>query len=244
MPAGGPPAPALVEDITARIRVVRDRIVRAAQRAGRDPDTVRLLAVSKRFGEEHLRAAAAAGLTDLGENRVQEALGKMDALPELPVAWHLIGHLQSNKAKRAAPRFAWIHSIDSLDLVRRLDRAAGEAGVTPNALIQVDLAGEATKHGVPVDDLRPVVDEAAGCQHLRLRGLMTMPPRVDAPDDARPYFRRLRELRDDLVAGGIEPHQLAALSMGMSHDLEPAVEEGATFVRVGTGVFGPRPVPA
>ncbi len=231
----------LEPSIRANLDSVRDRIGRAAGRAGRDPSSVRLVAISKTFGADHVRAAAAAGQIDFGENRVQEALQKIAATSELKIRWHLVGHLQSNKARRAAPAFAAIHSVDGLELLERLDRAAADAGATPDVLVQVDLARETTKFGAPPDEARRLVDAAATCRAVRLAGLMLLPPLLDDVEAVRPYFARLRDLRDRLVAAGTPPALLRELSMGMSHDFEVAVEEGATIVRVGTAIFGGRP---
>lgn len=233
---------ALEAAIAANLAAVRDRLDRAASAAGRAPGDIRLIAVSKTFGVSHVEAAAAAGLRDLGENRVQEALQKQAATPALPVRWHLVGHLQSNKARKAVG-FDWIHSVDSAALLARLDRAAAEAGRSPQVLIQADLAGEAAKHGAPEDEARRIVEAAADCRAVRLRGLMVMPPWSDEPAAARPWFRRLRALRDALQARAPAAVRLDELSMGMSRDFEVAVEEGATMVRVGTALFGRRPSP-
>jgi pyridoxal phosphate enzyme (YggS family) len=219
---------------------VRARLDRAARAAGRDPRAIRLIAVSKTFGLDFVRAAAAHGQEDFGENRVQEALQKIEASAELKIRWHLIGHLQSNKARKAAGGFAAIHSVDSVDLLRRLDEAAAALGTRPEVLVQVDLAGEATKHGAPLDEARRIVDAALGCRAVRLTGLMLLPPWLEDPEQVRPYFARLRAVRDELVASGIDPDALRELSMGMSHDFEVAIEEGATMVRVGTAIFGRR----
>ena len=229
--------------ISANLAAVRERLDRAAAAAGRAPGDIRLIAVSKTFGIAHVEAAAAAGLRDLGENRVQEALEKQAAAPALPVRWHLIGHLQSNKARKAVA-FDWIHSVDSAALLGRLDRAADDARRSPRILAQVDLAGEATKHGAPGDEARRIVEAAAGCRAVRLRGLMVLPPWSDDPEAARPWFRRLRALRDELQAGAPASVRLDELSMGMSHDFEAAIEEGATMIRVGTAIFGRRTRPA
>ena len=204
---------------------------------------MRLVAVSKTFPIAAVEAAAAAGLADFGENRVQEALAKIEQAPDLPVQWHLIGHLQSNKARHAAGRFDWIHSVDSVALLRRIDDAANAAGTTPRLLIQTDLAGEAQKHGALPDDVRRLLAAAASCQAAEVRGLMLMPPWSDDPEQTRPYFRRLRDLRDTLRQEGVPGSALAELSMGMSHDFEVAIAEGATMVRVGTALFGRRTPP-
>jgi len=177
---------------------------------------------------------------DFGENRVQEALPKMDAAAALPLRWHLIGHLQSNKAKKAGARFDLIHSVDSADLLTLVDDAAAAAGRRIDLLVQVDLAGEATKHGAREADLAAIFDAARNRRAARLAGLMLLPPAVDDPEAARPYFRQLRELRDRLRADGVDASMLGELSMGMSHDFEVAVEEGATMVRVGSAIFGMR----
>ena len=222
---------------------MRERIDRAARAAGRDPDGVRLVAVSKTFPPAAVQAGADAGLADFGENRVQEALGKIERAARPRVRWHLIGHLQSNKARAAAAAFDWIHSVDSTKLLRRLDEAAADAATAPNLLVQVDLAGEATKHGAPVAEVRPLLEAALACRAARVRGLMLMPPWNEDPEATRPYFRRLRELRDGLLDEGIAPAALGVLSMGMSHDFEVAIAEGATMVRVGTAIFGRRTPP-
>jgi hypothetical protein len=226
--------------IRENLEAVRGRLHRAALRARRDPAAIRLIAISKTFGLEHVRAAAAAGQVDFGENRVQEALQKIEASADVRIRWHLVGHLQSNKARRAAGAFAAIHSVDSLDLLRRLDAAAAEAGSHPEILVQVDLAGETTKFGAAPDEARDIVRAAAGCAGVRLAGLMVLPPLGEHAEDARPFFARLRALRDELAGEGVPAPLLRELSMGMSHDFEVAIEEGATMVRVGTAIFGAR----
>jgi hypothetical protein len=228
--------------ISANLTVVRERIARAAARAGRDERSVTLVAVSKTFSADRVREAFAAGQSTFGENKVQEAEAKIaatNALRAEGMRWHLVGHLQSNKARRAAALFDLIHSVDSLELGRKLAQAGAEASRTVEALVQVDLAGETTKHGLPEDALFPALEVLRGLSGLRVRGLMILPPFGEDPEGGRPYFRRLRELRDRAVADGI----LASpdLSMGMSHDFEVAIEEGATMVRVGTAIFGDRP---
>jgi pyridoxal phosphate enzyme (YggS family) len=228
-------------DLAANLSLVRRRIQAAAHRANRSPSDITLVAVSKTFGPALVRAAAACGQRVFGENRLQEAAGKIEALADLELEWHLIGHLQSNKAKKAASSFSWIESVDSLPLLERLDAAAAGAPVRPNVLVQVDLAHEATKHGADEAALRPLVDAALHAHHLELRGLMIVPPYPETAEDSRPWFRRLRAVRDALVATGIPADRLAQLSMGMSHDFEVAIEEGATIVRVGTAIFGSRP---
>jgi pyridoxal phosphate enzyme (YggS family) len=226
--------------IASNLAAVRGRLEQAARTAGRDPATIRLVAVSKTFPPDAVRAAAAAGQVDFGENRVQEALQKIRETAELHTRWHLVGHLQSNKARKVAGPFAYVHSIDSLDLLRQVDKAALESGAAPKLLIQVDLAGEATKHGTPEADVAALVDAAGALQAAELVGLMILPPFADDPEKARPWFRRLRDLRDRLVAAGAPAARLRELSMGMSHDFHVAIEEGATIVRVGTAIFGTR----
>jgi hypothetical protein len=226
--------------ISANLAEIRTRLARAATRAGRDPSSVRLIAVSKTHPADAVRAACAAGQTAFGENRVQEALQKISQTADTPLEWHLIGHLQSNKARKAAAVFAWIHSIDSVDLLQRVDDAAREAGTAPRLLVQVDLAGEPTKHGAGLDLVVPLFEGARDCRAAAVAGLMVLPPFADDPEETRPYFRRLREIRDELVSRGVPASMLAELSMGMSHDFEVAIEEGATMVRVGTSIFGVR----
>ena len=228
--------------IVGNLAAIRERIAAAAAAAGRRPEDVRLLAVSKTFSADHVRAAYAAGQRDFGENKVQEALQKKEETADLDIRWHLIGHLQSNKAKKAAPAFAAIHSIDSVDLLRRVDRAAEDAGTAPDLYIQVDLAGESTKFGAPEGDVSGIAHAAMECRAARLRGLMLLPPWFDDPELARPYFRRLRDMRERLVEEGIDASRVRELSMGMSHDFEVAIQEGATLVRVGTAIFGKRTV--
>jgi PLP dependent protein len=229
-------------NITANLAAVRARLARAARAAGRDPASVRLVAISKTFPSEAVSAAAGAGQVDFGENRVQEALQKIRATAEHQIRWHLVGHLQSNKARKAVSAFDVIHSIDSVDLLRRVDEAAAEVGREPELLVQVDLAGESTKFGASEDDLGAIFDAAASLTAARLVGLMLLPPYAEDPEQARPWFRRLRGIRDTLASAGAAPGSLRELSMGMSHDFHVAVEEGATIVRVGTAIFGERPM--
>ena len=227
-------------EIPRNLAAVRARLEAAAHAARRDPASVRLIAVSKTFPAEAVRAAADAGQTEFGENRVQEGLQKIRATAELTIRWHLIGHLQSNKVRKAAAAFQSIHSIDSLDLLRKVDDAAAEAGCRPDVLVQVDLAGETTKFGAVEGDLDALFGAAGALRAARLVGLMLLPPFVEDPEDARPWFRRLREIRDRLADRGVPATALRELSMGMSHDFHVAIEEGATMVRVGTAIFGQR----
>ncbi len=227
-------------DIAHRLNGVRDQIADAARRSGRLPTAVRLVAVSKTFPLEAIRAAAAAGQVDFGENKVQEAHTKIEGAGPMPLRWHLLGHLQSNKARKAAALFDMIHSVDSVELLRRLDAGASDRGRVVDILIQVDLGNEATKFGASPSEVPRFIDAAIGFRHARLAGLMTLPPAVDEPEDARPYFAELRRLRDSLVASGVPGERLRELSMGMSHDFQVAIEEGATIVRVGSAIFGAR----
>ena len=228
------------EQIRERLARVRQRIARAAERGGRNPEQITLIAVSKTIDPATIQQAVDAGARDLGENRVQEALDKIDQIKADQLRWHLIGHLQSNKARAAVRAFDMIHSVDSAELARRLDRIAGEEGRQMSVLIQVDLAGEATKSGADERALPEIVEALDAAEHLDFRGLMTLPPFFESPDQTRPYFRRLRELLEGLNDSRSEGRRLSELSMGMSHDFEVAIEEGATMVRVGTAIFGAR----
>jgi pyridoxal phosphate enzyme (YggS family) len=229
--------------ITRNLQSVRSRLDAAARRAGRDPSAIRLIAVSKTFGADAVRAASAAGQQDFGENKVQEGLQKIGDTADITIRWHLIGHLQSNKAKKAATSFHCIHSIDSVELLRKVDSAAAEGDAAPEILIQVDLAGETTKFGAAADQARRILDAAQALRAARLTGLMLIPPWNEDQEQTRPWFVQLRELRDAWVSEGAARAQLAELSMGMSHDFEAAIEEGATMVRVGTAIFGKRTYP-
>lgn len=228
--------------IADNLAAVRSRIAESARRAGRTSADVTLIAVSKTFPAPHVEAAWKAGQRDFGENKVQEGEQKIAALGDLTGArWHLIGHLQSNKARRAvAAGFAAIQTIDSLVLLRRVERAAAEQGVSPDVLIQADLAAEPTKFGAAEAAVEEIARAAVTSQAVRLSGLMLLPPWHDNPEETRPWFVRLRALRDRLLSAGIPADALRHLSMGMSHDFEAAIEEGATMVRVGTAIFGTR----
>ena len=234
---------ALDVEIAKNLSDVRSRIGAAARRAGRELGEITLIAVSKTFGADHVRAASQAGQRDFGENKVQEALQKIGDTADIPLRWHLIGHLQSNKARKAAAPFACIHSIDSVDLLQRIDAAAADTGANPEILVQVDLAGEDTKYGAPTDVARRVVDAALGCRAVRLAGVMLLPPWNEDQEQTRPWFARLRALREQWIAAGVPRDAMRHLSMGMSHDFEAAIEEGATMVRVGTAIFGKRTPP-
>jgi pyridoxal phosphate enzyme (YggS family) len=217
---------------------VRERIAQACGRSGRDPASVRLVAVSKTFPAERVREQLAHGQRLFGENRVQEALAK---IPEVGpgATWHLVGTLQRNKARHVVGVFELIHGVDSLKLAAELDRRAAAAGIRQAILVQLNLAGEATKSGVSDDEMGPLLDGVAEMGHLDLRGLMTIPPRVELAEASRVWFARLRELGDRAEARLGRP--LPELSMGMTDDFEVAVEEGATLVRVGRAIFGERP---
>jgi len=229
-----------MSDIAANLQLIRERLAAAARRAGREPDSVRLVAVSKTVDLERLREAVAAGQREFGENYLQEAKGKIAALGE-GLVWHFIGHLQRNKAKAAVELFHLIHSVDRLPLAEALDAAAARLGKVQDILLQVNLAGEETKSGVAPEALPALWEEVSRLPHLRVRGLMTMPPWLPDPEAVRPYFRSLRELRDRLRATYPPAAGLTELSMGMTGDFEAAVEEGATLVRIGTAIFGRRP---
>lgn len=233
----------LTESIRQNLEAVRSRILRAASSVGRSPSDIRLVAVSKTFPASHVRAAALAGQRDFGENKIQEALAKIEATADLGLAWHLIGHLQSNKARRSVGPFGMIHSVDSLSLLERLDAAASEARTNVEVLAQVDLAGETTKFGLNEDAVPAVFQAAHRFAGVQLVGLMLLPPFAEDPEAARPYFRRLMGMKERLISSGVPARHLRELSMGMSHDFEVAIQEGATIVRVGTAIFGAR-VPA
>lgn len=230
--------------IADNLAEIRGRMADAARRSGRSPSDVTLVAVSKTFGADAVREAWAAGQRDFGENKVQEALQKIEATADIEIRWHLIGHLQSNKARKAAGAFAVVHSVDSVGLLEKLDAAAAASAppVRPEILVQVDLAGEHTKFGAPEAEAVRCVRAAAAARAVRLSGLMLMPPWNEDPEQTRPWFARLRMLRDRLVGDGIPAGALRHLSMGMSHDYEAAIEEGSTLVRVGTAIFGKRQV--
>lgn len=218
---------------------LHERIARAAERARRHADEITLVAVSKTFSADAIRAAYHAGLRSFGENRVQEFEAKQPKIADLTGAtWHLIGHLQSNKARRAAHLFHHVDSTDSLALAQKLDSAAAAESKRLPVLIEVHLGGEETKSGVAEGDLGALAEGIEKLPHLELRGLLAIPPYCDDPEGARPYFRKLRELRD--VIGQRLGRALPALSMGMSHDFEVAIEEGATEIRIGTALFGQR----
>ncbi|HEV2297232.1 MAG TPA: YggS family pyridoxal phosphate-dependent enzyme [Candidatus Acidoferrales bacterium] len=224
--------------VSENVDRVRERIARAALRGDRRPEEVVLIAVSKTFPAEAIREACDAGVKAFGENRVQDWETKQPQLADLQASWHFVGHLQSNKARRAARLFDWIDSVDDITLAAKLDEAAGETNEWLAVLIEVQLDPAESKSGVEQHKLPALAEAITQLPHLQLRGLMAIPPFCEDPRDARPYFRRLRRLRDDLQTQLGRP--LPELSMGMSHDFEIAIEEGATQVRVGTAIFGDR----
>ncbi len=229
------------DEIGRRVRSLRERIARAAERAGRNPAGVTLLGACKTVERSRALRAVELGVGHLGENFVQEAESKFGGIerPEALAGLHFIGHLQSNKARRAVALFDAIQSVDSVRLLSRIDAAAGDAGRVIDVYVQVNLAGEAAKEGASPDDARTLAAQAAACENVRLAGLMAVPPHAAEPEDARPYFRMLRELRNE-VCRTVDCASLG-LSMGMTADFEVAVEEGATLVRVGSAIWGARP---
>ena len=227
--------------LTENLAAVRSRIADAAKRAGRNVDDIKLVAVSKTHPAEILREAIAAGANIFGENKVQEAEGKIAEIGRSAAEWHFIGRLQSNKARKAVQLFDVIHSVDSLELAERLERICIEEGQEDlSVYAHLDLAGEATKSGMAESDLPSLAEYLKECKCLKFDGLMILPPYFDNAEDARPYFIRLREIRDELVSQNAFVTGKGELSMGMSHDFEIAIEEGATIVRVGTAIFGER----
>ena len=223
-----------------RLENIRERIRRAADSCNRDPDSIRLVAVSKTVPADTVKAAIEAGAKILGENYVQEAREKFDALVHYPVSWHFIGHLQSNKAKYAVRLFDLIHSVDSLKLARALDKEAKKVDKIQPILIQINISGEDTKSGISAAEVPGLILEVSQLKNLSLEGLMTMPPYFYQPEKVRPYFAALRELRDRLKDQPIPNVSMDELSMGMTGDFEVAIEEGATLVRIGTAIFGER----
>jgi len=227
--------------IAARLTALTCRIRTAAAAAGRSAGEIRLVAASKTFPPPAIREAVAAGVSDIGENYIQEARDKYAALQGTPVRWHFIGHLQTNKAKYAVRMFDLIHTVDSYRLAFELDRCAQKINKVQAILIQVNLAGEASKSGVTPEDALPLISRAAALEHIAVKGLMTLPPYFNAPEKVRPFFAALRQLRDRIAAEQLETTGLQELSMGMTGDFEAAVAEGATLVRIGTAIFGERP---
>lgn len=240
--------PDSIVNIKENLQKVQERIAQAALKSGRSPEEITLVAVSKKQSPEKIRMAADAGASVFGENYVQEAQEKIALLGGpaqsnqdtgfLPCLWHLIGHLQSNKVKIAVPLFTMIHTVDSLDLARVISQRAGMEGKIQQILIQVNVAEEESKSGTSTEEALKLAGAVSELPHISLEGLMTVPPFLDDPDQVRPYFIQLRDLRDHL--NRYLPRPLKHLSMGMSHDFEAAIEEGATLVRVGSAIFGPR----
>lgn len=227
--------------LAERLARVRAQIAAAVERAGRRSDEVTLIAISKTHPSSVVTRLVELGATDLGENRVQEAEGKISEVGRDRARWHLVGHLQANKARRAVNLFDVIHSLDSIDLAQRLDRLCVEEGRDNlSVLIQVDLGHEETKSGIDETELEQLVESLGSLERLQLIGLMTLPPFFENPEDGRPFFRKLRELRDQLAAQGAFGDRKGELSMGMTNDFEVAIEEGATMVRIGTAIFGER----
>ena len=228
----------------ARLEEINRRIAAACERAGRQASEITLVAVSKTVTVARIREAIEAGVHTLGESRVQEAAAKIPELSaisaERKVQWHLIGHLQSNKARRAVELFDAVHSVDDFKLAERLDLLAGESGKRLPIFIEVNLGGEKSKTGAAPGEVLPLCEQIGKLPRLELKGLMTVPPLSDNPEDARPFFRHLRRLRDEARQAGAAGGQFNDLSMGMSDDFEIAIEEGATFVRIGTALFGAR----
>ncbi len=231
-----------MNSIADRLHEIRLRIERAAEKAGRNPKTIRLIAVSKTKPVSLIREAVAAGVTDFGENYIQEAREK---IPQVAgkVRWHFIGHLQKNKAKYAAALFEWVHTIDRIEIADALDRRAGMEGHQLKALIEVNVGKEATKSGVEEKELIPLVEHVSGLPNLSLKGLMVIPPITTDPHEAREYFIKTRRLAEQVDALHITGVSMEELSMGMTSDFEVAIEEGATMVRIGTAIFGPREMP-
>ena len=229
-----------MESIKDRLKSVRGRIEKAAIDCGRNPDSVRLITVSKTVPPAIVQEAIEAGATILGENYVQEARDKISALSNFEISWHFIGHLQSNKAKYAVKLFDLIHSVDSIKLARELNKQARKSGKVQQILIQVNISQEETKSGISVDETTDLINEISGFENIEIKGLMTMPPFFNQPDRVRPFFAALRDLRDQIRDKAIPGVSLDELSMGMTGDFEAAITEGATMVRVGTAIFGER----
>jgi pyridoxal phosphate enzyme (YggS family) len=230
-----------MSDLKANYEGILQRIKIAAARSGSDPAEIKLVAVSKTHPASTIREAIDAGCTIFGENKVQEAEAKIHEIGRNAAEWHLIGHLQSNKARKAVQLFDVIHSLDSVELAERLERICIEEGRPElHVLVQVDLAGEETKSGISESELPGLVEHLRTCERLKFDGLMILPPLNELPEAARPYFRRLREIRDELASQHLFENGKGELSMGMSHDFEVAIEEGSTMVRVGTAIFGER----
>jgi hypothetical protein len=226
--------------IKENVAQVRERIAAACRCSGRAPEDVKLVAISKAFPAQSIREAYEAGLRDFGENRVQEAAAKRPALSDLRITWHMVGHLQTNKARAARELFHWVHSVDSFRLAEKLDQAPSSGGGRLPVLLEVNLGGEDSKAGVGESEIIQLAEQISQLVTLEVRGLMVIPPFFDDPEQVRPYFRRLRELAEEIDAKNIANVSMRELSMGMSHDFQVAIEEGATIIRVGTAIFGAR----
>jgi len=226
--------------ISQNLTAIQTHITQAALTAGRAPDEVQLVAVSKTIAAEDIRRAIESGVTVLGENYIQEARAKFEQLSALPAAWHFIGHLQTNKAKYAVRQFDLIHTVDSSRVAKAINREAAKIDKIQKILIQVNISKEETKLGIETEKVAELAEEIVQLDHLRLKGLMTMPPFFNAPEKVRPFFRRLRDTRDQLRQRNLPGVDLTELSMGMTGDFEVAIAEGATLVRIGTAIFGER----
>lgn len=227
-------------DIGGNVQKVYETMMEAARRAGRNTESVRLVAISKTISVENIKEALAAGITCLGENKVQEGMEKKPQLSGLAFEFHFVGHLQKNKVNKAVNTFDWIETLDSFELAKRIDQSCQLLGKVIPVLIQVNLGKEGPKSGVTEEDLLPLVNQITRFQHLSVRGLMTLPPFFENPEEVRPYFRRLRRLSQEIDGLRLENVSMKELSMGMSHDYPVAIEEGATLIRVGTAIFGER----
>ncbi|MDM8526039.1 YggS family pyridoxal phosphate-dependent enzyme [Desulfococcaceae bacterium HSG8] len=223
-----------------RLKTIKDRISKAAERCGRDPGSIRLVAVSKTMPADRVREGIEAGITILGENYMQEAREKIAELSAYPVSWHFIGHLQSNKAKYAVKLFDLIHSVDSLKLARELDKQAAKINKKQDILVQVNIGEEASKSGAYTDEVKSIISDISQLENLSVRGLMTIPPFFNSPEKVRPYFSALKDLGDQIREEALPNVKMDELSMGMTGDFEAAIEEGATLVRIGTAIFGKR----
>ena len=226
--------------IKENLAAMHEKIVHAARSCGRNPDDIQLIGVSKKQPVELIQQAIAAGLTSVGENYIQEAMEKIDTIGEDAAVWHFIGHLQSNKARFAVRYFDLIHTVDTYKLAKEIDKQAGKIQKCQKILLQINISMEKTKSGAQKDAAIELAQKIMACGNLSLQGLMCMPPYFDDPEDARTYFKQLVQIRDDILAAGVDPGAMAQLSMGMSNDFMVAIQEGATMVRVGTAIFGSR----
>jgi pyridoxal phosphate enzyme (YggS family) len=226
--------------LAANVETIRQRVARACGSIGRSPDEITIVAVAKTFPADHIRDAVRAGVHDIGENYVQELLRKRDMLAGEDIRWHYVGHLQSNKVRHIVPWVTVIHAVDSVELAREIDRRAGQVGRLVDVLIEVNTTGESSKFGLSARDTPGFIRSLEGFEHLRLSGFMTIGPFLPDPEGSRPMFRALRILRDELAGTGQRNVDLRHLSMGMTGDFEVAIQEGATIIRIGTAIFGPR----